>query len=340
MANIIIIGFYEERNLGDDLMAVIFFDLLEKIKSIKSEDNHKIYVYSSNPEFALYGVKTCSDPELIQFDIVLFGGGAFLKSMSNISIAKRLERLYIYIKKRKPRVLFASIGSDGNPWPSNIDTCRVRILKNSKPTDSFLMRTFFDVNNATTYLGIQPEYRQDILFATAAFLRAKFPEIPALDENDINLFSITKKNMLTLLFLLLQGQLWRELRFGAIFFAHRKFLQNRKIIRTGGELSLPLLPRYDAPSVYESCLYLASSKLIITSKLHPGIVALSYGNEAWFINPSLKIRNCILESDKSGDVLVTFLSRHLLKVKPKRCCEADWQNDLLTSYGNWLANKI
>ena len=124
------------------------------------------------------------------------------------------------------------------------------------------------------------------------------------------------------------------------YFAHRKFRSKQQCVRTGGEISFPVCSKIDPKNIAESLNALCLYSLIITSKLHPGVISLSFGNDAWFINPTSKIKNCMEDAGLNNLVQIVHSSKRLIKVNPKICKDLECQRKLINSCIDFLQKSL
>lgn len=316
---VMIWGFYEEGNLGDDLMAVMIADLLNSL-------NITPVICSSNPRFRKMGYK--ADPHLdkIQPDAIVLGGGAFIKSgaSSGADIEHRIRALGEYVGRTSTPVVGISIGTDGISKVDNASEARRTVLR-SPNFCATTLRLRGDMG-----LGLRKaRFIPDIVFA-ANYYRLKRGEAEpewSQSRGDF-LINLSRRTLLWL-----PRALWLSRGYSrAIFRAHSG------TPRKGGEISVPFLRIVDTDDLMGSMEALRNASAILSSKLHPGIAALSMGRAFFCIPARPKTAEFISEYRREGiiDVVDQPAGIKLITVKH----DLNWQRRLWTSYQEFVRSAL
>ncbi|WOD41092.1 polysaccharide pyruvyl transferase family protein [Nodosilinea sp. E11] len=259
MKRVLIWGFYHQGNLGDDLMAAIFYEILEEI-------GHAPLIYSANPRFKKMGYKAVSCFQDVEVDAIFLGGGAFFKeaNSSNSEIEEAITQLAFFVKEKRLPIFGLSLGSDGVKMLPQVSVAR-RMIIESQYFQGAVVRLKRDLK-----LGVRNlYYLPDIVLLTNDCCE-KYSRLNPIDPG-INspefLINLSRRSILHL-----PEALWMSKGMKTAFFhAHTG------IKKTGGEIGLPILPLINNDNICIELGYLSRAKMILSSKLHPGIIAMSFG---------------------------------------------------------------
>lgn len=275
---ILIWGFYNQGNLGDDLMAAIFFEMLE-------EAGHEPVILSRNPRFKVMGYRTVQELQGVEVDLVLLGGGAFFKkgSSPDSEIERSIEDIAQFIEEKALPVFGASIGSDGIDHIEKASPARRRVLQ-SVYFKGAAVRLKADLEIGLPNLVNLPDVVLCTSQACARYQRLNIVE-PPMDAPE-TLINLSRRSVLQLprAILLARGG------HAAFFRAH-----TGKHI-TGGEIVIPWTKVICDDDMRRSLGYIRAAKTMISSKLHPGVMALSFGKRFISVSPRPKTKEFFIES--------------------------------------------
>lgn len=281
MKRVLVWGFYDQGNLGDDLMAAIFYEILEEI-------GHMPLIYSTNPRFKGMGYKTVSCFHDAEVDTVLLGGGAFFKggNSSNSKIEKAITQLVFFIKEKRIPVFGLSLGSDGVNTLSEISVARRMILE-SQYFQGAVVRLKRDLR-----LGVRNlHYLPDVVLLTK-YCCERYARLNLIDPGKNTpefLINLSRRSILHL-----PRALWMaQGRSAAFFHAHTG------IRKASGEIALPILPLINNDDIRIELGYLNRAEVILSSKLHPGIIVMSFGARFIPIAARDKVKEFICQFEDS-----------------------------------------
>lgn len=270
MTSVLIWGFYHQGNLGDDLMGMMLYEMFEELGA-------EPVIFTPNPRFVAMGYRTIENFADADPDLVVLGGGAFFKTsaVSKQPIEQNLEDLGAFIRERDVPVHGVSLGSDGTSTLGAMSPARKSIVlgENFK---SVVVRLAADQK-----LGLKnSKYLCDIVMLTALCSRryARLTPIEPDQEAPRTLINLSRRSAPHLLPIL-----WRERKNRIAFFrAH-----TGKGYETG-EVAVPGYETISDDRLPAQLGYLAAADRIISAKLHPGVVALSYGTRFESVYPRPK----------------------------------------------------
>jgi polysaccharide pyruvyl transferase WcaK-like protein len=266
-------GYYGYGNFGDDLMAVVFGLFL-------AERNTRISVYRlCRPYAEKYGLPVSYSIEDFMEDkdfIIYGGGGALLRPSSPRRVSKspfknELSHLLRVCSERKIPIYAISVGGDGNsvkPLPplkrSFIESCAYMTVRN--PQDLSLLEQ----------AGKHGDCFPDILWQTPQFFpmqrrKNRRPKI-GIDIYGWDLARSRAYYLPLLMFLICQIR--RDMDFVFLDTVNRSHAGLHVLGRIGAGFNTKRYKFHDPASDME---LLTSLDLIISTKLHAGLVCLSYG---------------------------------------------------------------
>lgn len=275
---ILIWGFYNQGNLGDDLMAAIFYEILE-------EDGHSPVILSVNPRFANMGYNSINKLTDLSFDLVLLGGGAFLKmgGSPESDIEKSISELANFIHLKNIPVIGASIGSDGITSIKEASAAR-RLVLQSRNFKGAAVRLDSNLKIELPKLTYLPDVVMCTKEATEKYSRLNVIEpLGVLPEVLINLSRRSAWQI--------PQALWLA-RGKRTSFYHAHTGKNK----SGGEVTVPFISSISENIINKSLGYLKYSNLLISSKLHPGVIAISFGNKFIPLSPRPKTQEFLRSS--------------------------------------------
>lgn len=270
MKTVLIWGFYHQGNLGDDLMGMMIYEMLEELGA-------KPFIFSSNKRFQAMGYRAVDDFTHVSPDIIMIGGGAFFKSpdASQPAIEENLKDLETFIRLKGIPVHGVSIGSDGVSTIEALSPPRKAIVLHEN-FKSVVLRL-----SADEKLGLaDARHLFDIVFL-CAFCSARYSRLTPIEPGEnapTTLINISRRSSLHL-----PRILWRERKNPVAFFrAHT----GEGLIR--GEIALPWYKIISDDRIRAQLGFLQAADRIISAKLHPGVISLSFGNKFEPLNPRPK----------------------------------------------------
>ncbi|WP_037313416.1 polysaccharide pyruvyl transferase family protein [Ruegeria halocynthiae] len=267
-------GAYQQGNFGDDLMAVLFAKKLEAM-------GHSVEVYGiSTREAQKNGLTVNRDAMdgIRKADAVVMGGGAVLKEAQLLrmivkSAPRKIEQRYLTLRRAAIRynkpVYFTSIGSDSIRGFRDISLAR-RYLFKSDCVKGGTVRLNRDVP-LLNERSITAAFYPDVLMGTAKHI----DQDPADWQYDTPRILLNFHK--------------RHTHVGHAIVDHiRKTVPNAEILVTrshlaesgftyewdGKDRDLTLMPYEDC---MDFCQKLRTMSLVLSSKLHVGLTAMSYG---------------------------------------------------------------
>lgn len=275
MARVALWGAYRQKNFGDDLMAIVFAQAIR-------EAGHEVQILDlDDVETADYGfAKSFSAQDVFKGVAgVVLGGGAVLKDAQYVRafvspVARRIEISYYNLGKSLKRgslpLLPISIGSDGLSSVSKASVFRRHVLSSDNcRIASIRLRTDLKLMKE---LNVNAQFYPDILFSTSVI----FPRPPRIRTGDPERFFLnlhkSKSNDGRRIIKSIKARYPN-----AVIFVGSSHLKNSPV-------NYEWVPESDDGVVV--CQYegtrkfldlLSSMDIVISSKLHLGICAATYG---------------------------------------------------------------
>lgn len=277
---ILVWGFYNQGNLGDDLMGAIFHEILEELGATP-------IIYTTNRRFNLMGYRTIDTLEGLEVDGVILGGGAFLKRGGDPDspIETSIADLGAFIAQKAIPVFAASIGSDGIDKISQASPARRTVLE-STYFKGAAVRLESDLKIGIPALRYIPDIILSTKEACERFARLSVPP-PSPDAPKV-LINLSRRSAWQI-----PRALWiARGRKTAFFRAHTGTK------KSGGEIALPGLRSIDEDDICKAIGYIAAADIMISSKLHPGIIAVSFGRDFFALSPRPKTTTFLKESHR------------------------------------------
>lgn len=311
-------GFYNQGNLGDDLMAVMAAELVLQL-------GLQPVILSGSQRFRTMGYETTSTPQGEGWSCIVLSGGAFIKgSRSSITaIEDQVRTLADYLQARPTPVIALSIGSDGVEDLSQISESRRRILT-SPSLKAVRVRLQRDLKLGLPNCGFLP----DIVLASRAF-RGRLSGDGVPPKTHGAYFLNLSRRMVSQL----PRALWLTRGSKRVF-----FLAHSGPGRVGGELAVPGFERFESTDIAGALDALSASRGILSSKLHPGIIALSMGSEFISIAHRPKTDSFVQEYAAAGIVSVGRVDRVAQSLRLE--LPIGWQEQLWSSYRQYLADEF
>lgn len=270
MKKVLVWGFYSQGNLGDDLMAAIFSEMLEEV-------GYRPVILSDNPRFRRMGYSIVGSIAEAQADHILLGGGAFFKKGGAVDsdIEMSIARLGRHIAETGTPVFGMSLGSDGISHSSQASVARRSVFE-SPHFRGAAVRLRQDLRLGIPGLKWSPDIVQLTAYCSDRFARLK-PINPPANAPE-TLINLSRRSIGSL-----PRALWAARGTRTAFFrAHTG--KNR----TGGEITLPGFRTIEEDDMRAALGYLKHTKKIVSSKLHPGVIALSFGADFQPVSPRPK----------------------------------------------------
>ncbi|MBE0454106.1 MAG: hypothetical protein IBX58_10535 [Roseovarius sp.] len=283
-------GFYDQGNIGDDLMAAMVCELAEQAGG-------RPVILTRNPRFADMGYATTDSLQGLEVDRILLGGGAFFKTggPAASAIERAIADLARFMTENGIPAFGVSIGSDG------VDTLRDLSPARKSVVESPCFRGACVRLKADLALGLPNlAYLPDIVLctkeATGQFARLRVID-PGPDAPE-TLINLSRRSALQI-----PRALWLARGQRAAFFrAHTGPSP------TGGELVLPFFRDVNENSINKALGYLRRAPIICSSKLHPGVIAMSFGNRFVSISPRPKTLAFLRQNEGTGVSLAPYLA--------------------------------
>ena len=267
-----IFGFYSYRNLGDNLMAYLFANHVKDI-------GHEPIIYTKDIDPKRWGYPLCAN--IVEFveasDVIIFGGGGLLIPRPQPSIMGKdfnddLGDLLEYTKDKSIPLFALSIGGVGDDIDNIEPMARQELIKR---VDYVTLRNRQDLK-LLAQAHTNGEFLDDVVWTTSR----KFPARKSYKGNSrirvgVNLYlGSSRRSRLARRALSILTWCRRDVDF--IFYdihpnqegnfgAHRDNI-NRKNCTTKV-----------LTDVEEACTEASLLDMLITSRLHFGVVAMSYG---------------------------------------------------------------
>lgn len=281
-AKVLVWGFYNQGNLGDDLMGAMFYEFLE-------ESGYSPVVYSRNPRFAAMGYRSIGSLEGLDVAAIVLGGGAFLKKGGDASseIETEIANLGRFVNQKTVPVVGVSIGSDGVRRIEDVSEARRSVLQ-SPHFRGAAVRLSTDLNIGLPNLTHIPDVVMLANEACERYARLKIvnPQEKAPDAL-INLSRRTAVQLPIALWHARKGSV-------AIFKAHTG------PDRRGGEITVPGMKAIDEDDMRKSLGIIRASRVMISSKLHPGVLAMSFGRKFVALNARDKTKRFLEEHSRNA----------------------------------------
>lgn len=315
---VLLAGLYDQGNLGDDLMAVMFAEL---VSSLGAEP----IILTRSPRFVALGYTTAECAQRARFDAVLFAGGAFFKAASASKPASeaQFEKLSAVLRGTNAPIICTSLGSDGIDHLDNLSPARRSIVELPQ------LRTVAVRLRSDLALGLPKSvFLPDIVLATRYFRSIWGGRIHSDVTDPRYLVNLSRRSIAALP---TAFQLTRDAGL-------RIFLAHAPSIATGGEITLPFLARYAAEDMAGAIDAIEASRGMISSKLHPGIMALSLGRPFLSVRGRPKTRAFIEEYRDEG--LITTRAAAHQSTWIETAIDLDWQIRLWNSYRDFLGASL
>jgi polysaccharide pyruvyl transferase WcaK-like protein len=277
-------GYYGRHNFGDDLMATLF---AREIHGCGAEC--VVFGWDANLGHRYGSETTRSLDEFVErSDLVIYGGGgALLPQSNNQPFSKLIGELVDECNRRSVPLACLSIGGAGLPL------CDVTPATRRRLVDSAMAVTVRDPNEMLLLRDacVQAEFFEDVVWTAAA----AFPCLhrshsdAAVARIAVNLYPDAS----------------RRLQLDAAFAAISKqqgeakwhFVESHTFPAEYRQAYAPTVPcdRFEAvqfQSVEEGLEILAGCDLVVTSRLHIGVAAMSFGIPCVALAPEPKTKNC------------------------------------------------
>ncbi|TQF00130.1 MAG: polysaccharide pyruvyl transferase family protein [Spiribacter salinus] len=271
--HVALFGFYNRGNFGDDLMAVIIGTALQEHRI-----EFKVYGLPSKvrEEFGFAGEDTISRL-LENASVVVIGGGGFLLSQGSRLFDDEIKRLCDECEVRSIPIYMISVGGDGKPY-DQLSPARQRVL------DQAEFVTFRNQEDRLCLQGAASNKQvyvfSDIVWSTGAVL--PFSRNPKGKGITIGVdASISEKRARVALRLL---RMLERASLGRVQLVMVR--QNWNDQRAGS---------YDDDISYgdgfeEFVRRVAALDIIVTQRLHVGLLGMSYGNSVFYVFPQAKTK--------------------------------------------------
>lgn len=279
MVSILIWGFYNQGNLGDDLMGMMLYEMLEELGA-------RPVVFTKNERFAAMGYRSVGNLAEASPDLLLLGGGAFFKNTagSKPAIEKNLENLAEFVRSEAIPVHGISLGSDGVSSLDHLSPARQAIVR-SENFRSVSLRLRSD-----DQLGLENARHISDIVLLAALCSNRYERLTPIDPPKApgTLLNMSRRSALHL-----PRILWRERKRGPVFFRAHTGKGYTK-----GELTLPGFETISDNRLPAQLGYLKGADRIISAKLHPGVIALSFGTHFEAVYPRPKTTEFLREASE------------------------------------------
>ena len=275
-----IFGNYSNGNFGDDLMGVIFAKYLKSL-------NLGVCLYSKSKVFKdKYGIPVISSLKefLEQTDILIFGGGGILiprkKSAGLNLFHNELEELYKTCNENRNPLYLISIGGYGLPLKKIYPEVRSKLLSASTAVTIRNPQDLMAVSQA----GKKGKFYHDIVWTAHRF----FPKLTSRSNNNKKIgvclyfdgFFISRFNFLNSFLKYIIKKVF-EISFGLNKNYEFIFIDIHNTTNEFSALNLSS-KRYNYyerrfSDLEDDINFIQTLNLLITNRLHLGVVALSFG---------------------------------------------------------------
>jgi hypothetical protein len=258
-------GLYDKGNLGDDLMSIMIYKFLE-------EKNYTPIVYNpSNNLIKEFEFRYCTDIDIFvkNVDVIVIGGGGmlinnsfirFLLKKTELSFELSFFELYKKLSKYKKKVIPISIG--GNNKKLSLNNPFKKMIFSPKYTISGTVRLPTDLDVVSKFLF---NYYPDIILSISYFFNKK---INSAKERLKIVLNIKNKNAKPLIHIFEKYNLFEK--FDIYTFSSHSIMDYGKY-----EYKLDK-NHFKFTNIKDALDFLCDSDIIISSKLHVGVIAVSY----------------------------------------------------------------
>ncbi|NKX41417.1 hypothetical protein HGG71_08030 [Rhodobacteraceae bacterium R_SAG2] len=270
MKSVLIWGFYNQGNIGDDLMGMMLYEMLEELGALP-------IIYTSNTRFSEMGYRTVNTLAGLKVDLVILGGGAFFKeaSSSKSAIEEQVAMLGRFVNENAVPTHAMSIGRDGVDRLSAMSVARRSIIQGGN-FRSVALRLKSDLELKLPSAVYLPDIVLLTQFCSERYKRLN--PVEPVEFRNRTLINLSRRSAINL-----PRTLWRVRRNQPAFFRAHTSMGN-----TGGEIAFPGLPVIEDESIVAQLGYIKASRGVVSSKLHPGVIALSFGKPFEAISPRPK----------------------------------------------------
>ncbi len=282
-------GVYSARNFGDDLMAVIFGKSLQEM-------GVEFTIFGLPTEYGPYGfsISTSLEEFVDTNDLIVYGGGGILQPKEKDSfLGHQLETLLYLCRQQSKPVFCFSIGGQGLPLDNIVPPARRHLVKQAEYVTLRLRADLPILDEA----GTSGAHYEDVVWRTPSFFpRVSSNKAKGRPRIGINLYphSVREKRLLPRIFFFLTRMrqdcdfVFLESMFGAdeLYGDYQAFYPSR--MRSN-------CTYYKFHSVDDGVQCVQSFDLLITNRLHLGMVAMSYGIPSIALFPLPKTRLCYQE---------------------------------------------
>jgi polysaccharide pyruvyl transferase WcaK-like protein len=277
-------GYYGRHNFGDDLMAALF------ARATRGCGAECLVFGGATIAGRPYGAQTTNNiDELVErSDLVVYGGGgALLPQSKDQPFSRLIGELVDACKFRSIPLACMSIGGAGLPLRDVTPPARRRLVESAAAV------TVRDSNEALLLrdAGVRAEFFEDVVWTTAAAfprLRRSRPGSSAV-RIAVNLYpNDALRRQLDATFAAL-GSHAGEVQW--------RFVESHTFPAEYRQAYGPTLPseRFESvqfEGVEEGLEFLLGCDLVITSRLHIGVAAMSFGIPCVALAPEPKTKNC------------------------------------------------
>lgn len=289
--NVAVWGFYDQGNLGDDVMAILTAELIRKM-------GMNPVIISCNSTFYDMGYDVVPEIDAIAKQSlagIILGGGAFFKAArdSSLPIEKKVQRLATFLRTSSTPMIGLSLGSDGVSKLSELSPARRQVLEshNFKGTTLRLRQD--------EQLGVpNASYAPDIVLTSSVHYSKSDACGNSQLAPDQYLINLTRRATLKIPLLL-----WHLKGKSKSLLVSKPKSDHYKRTKVP-EIVLPFLPVVRSERVTDLLEAISRSKMVYSSKLHAGVISLSFGGRFYPVAPRKKTVAFISEYEKSGILLV------------------------------------
>lgn len=263
-----VVGWYHRGNFGDDLMAMMF------AKELRSHGTDVLLWGIRDVEATRWGAKSTSQIEefLESIDVLVFGGGGLL---ANASVEDQFDRfLSGLIRKATSQnipIHGVSLGGDGTLDPETVSPGREALIR---AADTLTVRNKRDVADVKAF-GESATFAHDMVWTCEKYTETASSRGAGQEERI--LINVEEKSKARKLYVLAACGI-------QMVSGQRKF-DFINIIRTQNphhglqrKLSDTGIINYHQITGVDDCLHrIEQSSLVISSKMHIGVVALALG---------------------------------------------------------------
>jgi polysaccharide pyruvyl transferase WcaK-like protein len=270
---IALFGYYDQGNFGDDVMAVIIAKFLVEV-------GHEVRVFGLSAfDTATFGLTSTADISILLDEVdavVVGGGGIFCKRhvplQSSILYQTRLNLILDACKRLAIPIMGISLGGSGHTFLDEWQSPAIRLLRDAA---FCTFRNPQDLKIGRAYSRPEFTWHPDLVWLTSRF----FPKTQATHQRPrvaVNLSDLRWGRAGRAASRALLNVLERQ-TFADVYYVDTTNRNDQHFRAVAPTMKSSSSNRHSFTGILPDLEFLANIDLIVTTRLHAGLAAMSYG---------------------------------------------------------------